>query len=86
MYKVQKNRYTKKSARMDGFVAALNPSVGLFECCERREVRSKRSVLSMSRVEDDGMKASTFGVGIGFLQNKSGTLFVSTLTPEGVFD
>ena len=78
---------------MDGFTAALNPSLGLLECCNSS--RGENSCLrSRNRVEADGLKPkneelsciSPCGVGIGFVQDKSGAFFVSTLTPEGVYD
>ncbi len=79
---------------MDGFTAALNPSLGLIECCRRRRFKPIESFCSNDCVEADGLSPekgevntiSPCGVGIGFLQDKSGSFFVSTLTPEGVYE
>jgi hypothetical protein len=73
---------------MDGFIAAMNPSLGLIGCCDRRKGESMNRITNrgkfhgMQNVFADNI--SSFGVGVGFLQDKSGALFVTTLVPEGV--
>ena len=73
---------------MHGFTMAMDPSFGLFECCDCREgkdfgVRNRRtSYLGQSADEDIAL----FGVGIGFLPDKSAALVVSRLTPQGAYE
>ncbi len=80
---------------MEGFTNAMNPSIGLFRCCDIINSKSFRDsnrvdldVVKLNRANYRGVqrKSALFGVGIGFLPDKSGALVVKTLTPEGVYE
>ena len=72
---------------MHGFATAMDPSFGLLRCCDGREGKlinnqnGRRSRGDQSN-RDNG-NAGLFGVGIGFLPDKSEALVVSTLIPQG---
>jgi hypothetical protein len=73
---------------MDGFIAAMNPSIGLIGCCNGRKGETVNHTPHRGKVH--GLQhafadnISSFGVGIGFLPDPSGVLFVGTLVPEGL--
>jgi hypothetical protein len=72
---------------MQGFASAMDPSFGLFRCCDGREGKlisdryGRRSFGDQSNRNPGN--SSLFGVGIGFLPDKSEALVVSTLIPQG---
>ena len=82
---------------MQGFLVAMNPSLGLVGCCDCREGRVSRTArgtnwgkLDVVQTEVHPKKGSTSnmylcGVGIEFLQDDSGALFVSALIPQGAY-
>ena len=73
---------------MDGLIAAMDPSLGLIGCCDGRKgetvncIPKRGNVHGLQNVFADNI--SSFGIGIGFLQDKYGVLFVRTLEPEAV--
>jgi hypothetical protein len=70
----------------DGFTRAMNPSLGLFRCCEWREeknIRGRNVLTSDGARSNVGGERGNCGVGIGFLLDESGALVVRTLVPEG---
>ena len=78
---------------LNGFATAMNPSLGLLGCCEGRVGKSAKSSCETNcGNKGDGLQPndselacsiSSCGVGIGFLQDTSGALLVSTLMLEG---
>ncbi len=67
---------------MEGFFAAMNPSLGLVGCCDCREGKFDEEVQLSHGVTS---KTSRCGVGINFLQDKTGALYVSALVPHGAY-
>jgi hypothetical protein len=67
---------------------AMDPSFGLFKCCDCREGKdfseSNRRTSYLGQATDGVTEdIALFGVGIGFLPDKSAALVVSRLTPQG---
>ena len=79
---------------MEGFTAAMNPSLGLLGCCHSRVGRSYESFGGMHRGNRDELdegqpeisasgNTPPCGVGIELLQDNAGAFYVSGLIPEG---
>jgi hypothetical protein len=82
---------------LNGFVVAMQPSIGLLGCCDDTSKKANKKSYLSNRGKDEGLPTeignpepagskSPCGVGIGFLQDTSGALLVSTLLREGPHD
>jgi hypothetical protein len=67
---------------MEGFFAAMNPSLGLVGCCDCREDKFNDEMQLNHGVTSRTVRC---GVGIDFRQDKTGALYVSALVPHGAY-